>query len=564
MACNGFVDYLNSLHNYNAQNENAYSEKSISSPWYEKIAVRIGLGNYITEVLNGDDPQIIILTGHAGDGKTSIMYQVLKDFGLTLDVDAKFSDKFLPSGKTCRCIKDFSELAEDEKCNQMSEAFDFPKQGNFVFMVANTGPLINTFKELFHTEDEQERAEIKLIESMDKNQGVASDVLGYRINVINVAAIDNTYFAKKLLTNFIKPELWTSCSGCDKKERCPIYRNVKLILENKEKTLSFISAHYVWLYEHGKRLTVRSMTEQLAYMITGGLSCDKTKNPEPYKYLYPNLFFGFKGTVSDPKAENILAVRAAKSCRYDTKRLRADEGLIIERDYKHLFSPNVSTIVSDAEKTLQGVTGWKEMLHRLYFFSNIITDQSKNEQDSADIFSGEFNKYFNLRNGLKEPGHHDFDFIVDALSMIYMGATNKDKEIPLTLSRNNGAIQNVQLIVGEISKKKLSVKLVPGNPKLTDSDNGRNSLEMTYEGEDLGCELTLPLLNYFDELRKGIISTNIDPLLSHGVEGLKAQLSKFCIDDEDDDDSLKIVILKNKENVEYILNFEEDGSVKLC
>ena len=38
------------------------------------------------------------------------------------------------------------------------------------------------------------------------------------------------------------------------------------------------------------------MTEQLAYMITGGMSCEEVTNNDAYKYLFSNLFFGYIGT----------------------------------------------------------------------------------------------------------------------------------------------------------------------------------------------------------------------------------------------------------------------------
>jgi predicted CDP-diglyceride synthetase/phosphatidate cytidylyltransferase len=52
----------------------------------------------------------LVLTGQAGDGKTSIMYQVLSDFGVQIRNDINDFSITLKNGKTCRCIKDFSEL----------------------------------------------------------------------------------------------------------------------------------------------------------------------------------------------------------------------------------------------------------------------------------------------------------------------------------------------------------------------------------------------------------------------------------------------------------------------
>lgn len=184
-----YISYLNSLHNYNAQNSNAYGEKNVCSEFFQEVAVKVGLCSYIEMQFLNEEPHVLILTGHAGDGKTSIMYQVLKDFNINFNVEEKITEIFLPEGKKCRCIKDYSELSDTEKLVALKECVELPQKGEFVFMVANTGPLINTFGELF-PERERENAKISLIDAMDENAGVVKDINGYKINVINVAAID--------------------------------------------------------------------------------------------------------------------------------------------------------------------------------------------------------------------------------------------------------------------------------------------------------------------------------------------------------------------------------------
>ena len=52
MDNNLYIDYLNSLHNYNAQNENAYGERNIDNPYFKDVMVRVGLCDYIKENLN--------------------------------------------------------------------------------------------------------------------------------------------------------------------------------------------------------------------------------------------------------------------------------------------------------------------------------------------------------------------------------------------------------------------------------------------------------------------------------------------------------------------------------
>ena len=211
-----YVAYLNSLHNYNAQNPNAYGEKNVGSEFFKEVAVKVGLCNYIEKRLQESEPHMLILTGHAGDGKTSIMYQVLADFNIEFNTNEKISDIILPTGTVCRCIKDFSELSDNEKKTVLKDCVDLPRQGQYVFMVSNTGPLINTFEDLFE-ESQKEIEKMKLIDAMDQNSGAICDYNGYKISVINVAAVDNTSFAVRFVENIVKDSLWENVAVVPKK-----------------------------------------------------------------------------------------------------------------------------------------------------------------------------------------------------------------------------------------------------------------------------------------------------------------------------------------------------------
>lgn len=557
-----YISYLNSLHNYNAQNSNAYGEKNVCSEFFQEVAVKVGLCSYIEMQFLNEEPHVLILTGHAGDGKTSIMYQVLKDFNINFNVEEKITEIFLPEGKKCRCIKDYSELSDTEKLVALKECVELPQKGEFVFMVANTGPLINTFGELF-PERERENAKISLIDAMDENAGVVKDINGYKINVINVAAIDNTSFASAFVENIIKDDLWSNCTACDKHGYCYILRNRNLITQNKQRVLEFIEEHYIWLIEHGTRLTIRSMTEQLAYMLTGGMNCDEVVPEELNKYLFFNLFFGYIGLKNNERANSIIAVKEAKECAYDKKRLRADEELLINCDYKISFGDEMNTVLAESYKNDGQVSGWTEFVRRAYIFANIETDKDKKSRDSEDIFSKQFEKYLGLRKGKITPSKSDTNLIIDALSMMYMGkiADSDTKEIPITLSKTSGLTQNVQLITGSISARRMNLVQQKTRDSVFDEEHQRYELRLKVEKVVLNTNISLPMLNYFEELRNGIIATNIDPQLSHGVESLKAQLAKEC-NDEEDDEQFEMIILKNDGVKNCKLELESDNKFR--
>lgn len=534
---NPYVKYLNGLHNYNAQNSNAYGEKNVESPYYAKTMVEMDICDHIIQSLTGTEPHILVLTGHAGDGKTSLMYQVLSKLGINPDFSTPIVEVSLSSGRVCCCIKDFSELSDEKKLEMMHKIVSYPDQGKHVFMVANTGPLINTFGKLFDDAEQAEKAKMQLIGAMDSNKGEVTIIESFPFLVINVAAIDNTAFPAKYLSNVISDDLWQGCESCSKKDYCHICQNQRLIKNNRTRVFDFLSKYYIWETEYGHRLTIRSMTEQLAYMLTGGMECEDVIPMDLHKMLFFNLFFGYVGTLHNSQAQNVLAVKLAHDNYFESKRLRADEDLIIRRSYETLFSAEVVSIIRQAEKSSMFLRGWAEELRRIYFFLNIVPDDVW-RRDTEDIFSKQYVMYLDVRNDVNKPSKAQKTLIVDALRMMYLGTViSNSNTIPITLSKESGIAQSVQLVVGELNVNDIEVVSKPDSGM----NAGKKNLILRVQKRE-EIMLSLPMVDYFEELRNGVISTNIDPQLSHGIESMKAQLLKVVFSDNDD---LEMIILNN-------------------
>ena len=219
----------------------------------------------------------------------------------------------------------------------------------------------------------------------------------------------------------------------------------------------------------------------------------------------------------------------------------------------------MAKIITDAEQKNAYVSGWTEFLRRAYLFTNIETDLGVLDNNYEDVFSKQFKRFLQLRNGESSPSRTDSNLVCDALSMIYVGTTNNESMIPLTLSRESGIAQNVQLITGTLLTKNIKIVLKPTKDSLFNSDKTRNALKLEINKEELQSEITLPLLNYFEELKNGIISTNVDPQLSHGIESLKAELSELM---EDTDDTFEMIILRNSGAKPVSLEITEDGKIR--
>lgn len=146
--------------------------------------------------------------------------------------------------------------------------------------------------------------------------------------------------------------------------------------------------------------------------------------------------------------------------------------------------------------------------------------------------------YLDVRNDVNKPSKAQKTLIVDALRMMYLGTViSNSNTIPITLSKESGIAQSVQLVVGELNVNDIEVVSKPDSGM----NAGKKNLILRVQKRE-EIMLSLPMVDYFEELRNGVISTNIDPQLSHGIESMKAQLLKVVFSDNDD---LEMIILNN-------------------
>lgn len=186
-------------------------------------------------------------------------------------------------------------------------------------------------------------------------------------------------------------------------------------------------------------------------------------------------------------------------------------------------------------------------LRRVYLFQNNSSEEQQ-QNDLEDIFSKNFSTYLyhrknkaNIPSKVKKP-------ILDALSMIYtgtkMGTGNK---VPITLNKKSGVLQTVQFVTGYLDTEDFDIEKVKSNDGLINQTGDIYYFYPTIKEERLNIRLTLPLLDYFDNLQKGIIETDIDPLLSHGIESLKAQISAK-LERKKNSDQFELLVIKNNGN----------------
>ena len=315
---NPFVAYLNSLHNVTANNENALAESQAINPFFSHIHVSLRVTDYIESILNEPNGPDVILTGHAGDGKSTIgleLYKRLK--GLPdkqpLDHTMESIEHVRSNGISISIVKDMSELEETQRLSFFAEkASDSQKR---YFLISNTGTLLNIVERLCDDRATWLTAQNELLEALE-GIGPQDINIGKRLcKIINLSLIDNITTACQVFERMLDPKLWDVCKSNECRDQCPIYTNVKILQTYWDTTSKRIEWIYRRLYEYGYRLTLRQMSAHLAYAITAGLDYERIHDlsqravkPPLRNYLFFNLFFG-DSDVSKPEVEQLKAIQ---------------------------------------------------------------------------------------------------------------------------------------------------------------------------------------------------------------------------------------------------------------
>ena len=75
------IKYINSLHNLNASGANSLAESQANSSYFKDIYHPFHIVESLKSIFSKDQDAIIILTGHAGDGKSTIAFELLRELG---------------------------------------------------------------------------------------------------------------------------------------------------------------------------------------------------------------------------------------------------------------------------------------------------------------------------------------------------------------------------------------------------------------------------------------------------------------------------------------------------
>jgi len=558
---NPFVAYLNSLHCRDAGSENALAESQACNPWFKFIEIPHPLVTDIRDCLVGHSSKHVILTGHAGDGKSTIALEVYR-YLRNLPPEEPLPEPLkpheyiaLPDSKPITIIKDLSEWGDDQRLELFGEILKSEK--NFL-LVSNTGTLLNLFCDYGtrHLNQPRIESETMLLEAINSERRRDLKFGNNNFAVFNLALADNLSIAKRVFDRMLNSDRWRACAIKDCHHGCPIYRNVLLLSEygNIAKTRLFMA--YRRMYEYGTRLTLRQLTAHLAYLMTSGLECagiqrlsERHDKPLMSEFMFYNRFFGDDGKTDDISAVQLRAVKEIRKQGFGERPCPSWERQLWLLTRDKYFTLGVPVVEDEFDKLRQYGSGiWnpgdsrlsadqardqvRRMLYFLYKFPNDEELFVRQFLASPAVMKWWGWQSDEARLSLDESAtfkQQVFHVLQEQFTGVRLPETGGgDQKLYITLSRHKQDIrQSAQVVLAQIdfgSEFSLELSTVENSWGAKRKDLcliGRGRLK------GIRMPLTLPFLDYVLMRHCGEAGEVLHAAYAERLERLKAQLLKL-------------------------------------
>jgi hypothetical protein len=551
---NPFVGYLNSLQRSSGGNENALAESQICNAQFATIHVKHPLADIIYEELREPRSQHVLLTGHAGDGKSTLAMEVYKLFR-DWDRDRPLDVPPQPREDTgdVSIIKDLSERDRNEDPSLLDE---LSKQERRFLLVSNTGALLDLAKRhsAYFGEKDVE-VESRVLKAISSESGESTLSLGtIKFRVFNLACMDNMALARRVFEKMLAQERWTICQTLDCRKTCPIFINVNLLQSNQERAAERIFLAYRRMYEYGTRLTMRQFTEHLAYLITSGLDQRgirkvQAQNPPPLisEYLFFNRFFGDNGCELDGSAFEMKAVQEIEKQKFGERPCPGWEHKLWLRNCDEPVTLGVNSLNVEFEKLRRhgahesqfvGMSSdqAREQVRRMLYFLADFPDgkqgylgQYLNSPTLLDWIRWQHDGVhleFQEKNTLQRKIYHVLQEHFTGVRLPE-GSTLNDRRLYVTLSRRRSEVrQSAQVVLAELDwVNSTALKFA-----VTKSATEEQRKDLVLHGKDriagLKLPLKVPFLDYVMMRHFGELGEVLEASYLERLDCFKTQVQK--------------------------------------
>ncbi len=559
---NPFVSYLNSLQRLNGSNENALAEFQACNSFFPLVHVPHPLTELILKELQDKNGRQIILTGHAGDGKSTIALNVYKRLKGIPD-DQPLSNQLDPredidlANIQISLLKDLSERNQKDDSKLVQEIIQGARR---FLIISNTGALLDLFrKECRAFAKLDVNIEKDVLRAISEEEGTADLVLGQtRFLVVNLARIDNLHLAEQIFERMIDSDQWEVCANAGCHFNCPIYLNVHLIQKYQSIIFERIFLAYRRMYEYGSRLTLRQITEHLAYILTSGLEesdllemREKNFSPLQVEYMFFNRFFGDNGMKEHDPAQQMRAIREIKKQRFGERPCPTWERRLWLKVKDHYFRIGIEDCEQEFHLLLKHGSGpgnnsfpglnpdqAREQVRRMLFF---LYDFQPDQRSYLHQFLNSpmlwrwkewqtENSQLEMteKNSLEQRIYHVLQEHFTGVRLPE-GAKGQDRRLYITLSRGKGEIrQSAQVVMAQVDWNSeiemcLATKVNMIGVKRTDLQlKGLGRIANIY------LVLTLPFLDYVVMRHFGEVGEIIQAAYVERLEIFKSQILRLA------------------------------------
>lgn len=329
---NSVVYRLNRYLPFDSSHDQIYEEHATTK---DSIDFRTSALEYVLKACCSG-ASAVILTGDAGHGKTHLCRRLIEDYlGYSSDESDQNSSRailntrcdgleqiqsLMPGNRPVRIFKDFSEITTDIAAERLEKALE--DKNVITIVCANEGRLRASLS------DGPERPNCRKI--LDRFEGsfhdglcsVDGEIHLVNLNYQSIAAesVDDSLL-KKALKEWTTGTRWKVCHNCEASTHCPIYHNQKLLHQKNSlssERLEQLNLLFKTLERTDVVITIRDMLMVVAYLITGGLTCDDVhrlvatsrKVGWARQYAFYNLLFERPESLSQGQISAIPVLRS--------------------------------------------------------------------------------------------------------------------------------------------------------------------------------------------------------------------------------------------------------------
>ncbi|MBK1693559.1 hypothetical protein CKO09_02235 [Chromatium weissei] len=540
---------MNSLHNLTASGANALAESQALNSYFGELYEPFALVSELKRILAKSTEQVVILTGHAGDGKSTVALDVFKSIQ-NLPLQQPLNSPMLqrvviPTDQGyITIVKDMSELSSIERQSYLKQAFE--EEGRWL-IVSNTGPLLHSLLDYGESQGQKdiESRVLALLDAPLNETALEQNVLNVfnkPLLILNLTRLDNVALGARILGKLIAHSGWAECAECSIVEACPLVLNRRALLETKSIVMNRVRWIYRRISDYEQRLTLRQIVAQLAFGLTGGMSCAEAQArievstaigakrgiKSLQEILFSESFFGYRAGIPDSRTERLQAIALLR---------------------RSMMGGPVSA--SHERELIQGVSeGWAELPNALEplaeFWQRISTDRKavstraalrrmllmfgkmkSNRTNDAQIFFDTMLHSPGLRalDDWQRAGKLELSLTesknlrkacLNVLLEAFSGFSASQFEarhdnLYLTLRRPDRAVvQPTQLIIGSLPFRDFDLKF----------DSVMRLPKLIYRPAAVELLLTLPLLDYIHRRAAGELGNDLTPIY-------QAQLNRF-------------------------------------